>query len=142
MGKRVTVIVEGREYIVEVGDLNESPIRATVNNRTYRVETPRPGGPPPAPAETPPAGLPPMAPEPQARISAPAGSAITAPMPGNIIEMRVKAGDSVQAGDVVCVLEAMKMNNMIYADRAGIIASVDVAAGQAVDYGAPLVTFR
>ena len=41
MSKRVTVIVEGREYIVEVGDLAESPIKATVNQRTYHVEAPR-----------------------------------------------------------------------------------------------------
>ena len=40
MSKKVTVIVEGREYIVEVGDLGESPIKATVNNRTYRVDVP------------------------------------------------------------------------------------------------------
>ena len=40
MSKRVTVIVEGREYIVEVGDLGESPIKATVNQRTYHVEVP------------------------------------------------------------------------------------------------------
>lgn len=147
MGKRVTVIVEGREYIVEVGDLNESAIRATVNNRTYRVEVPRPGRTPSTPAETPAAAARPVAtgPDVQESVSgaqAPAGSAITAPMPGNIIEVRVKAGDDVQAGDVVCVLEAMKMNNLIYTDRAGIIASVEVAAGQAVDYGAPLVTFQ
>ena len=63
-------------------------------------------------------------------------------MPGNIIEVKVKAGDDVQPGDVICVLEAMKMNNMIYADRAGVIASVAVIAGQAVDYGATLVTFQ
>ena len=147
MAKRFTVIVEGREYVVEVGDLSESPIRATVNNRTYRVETPRPGEPGPAPVETPAARPRSQAPEAETPASvldsqAAAGLAITAPMPGNIIEVRVKAGDSIQPGDVVCVLEAMKMNNLIYADRAGIIASVAVTAGQAVDYGAPLVTFQ
>ena len=63
-------------------------------------------------------------------------------MPGNIVEVKVKAGDSVQPGDVICVLDAMKMNNMIYADRAGVIASVDVVAGRDVDYGSVLVTFR
>jgi glutaconyl-CoA decarboxylase len=146
MGKRVTVIVEGREYIVEVGDLNESPIRATVNNKTYRVDLPRPSGLPPT-SPAPVARPRPVAATPETQPSAPAGpalsgSAISAPMPGNIIEVRVKAGDSVQPGDVICVLEAMKMNNMIYADQAGVIATVQVAAGQAVDYGAPLVTLQ
>jgi glutaconyl-CoA decarboxylase len=152
MSKRVTVIVEGREYIVEVGDLNESPIRATVNSRTYQVQTPHENKPAAGP-ETPAVKATPTAPEPVAPTPAtnqevvgprPAahGAAISAPMPGNIIEIRVKAGDSVQPGDVICILEAMKMNNMIYADQAGTIASVEVMAGQAVDYGAPLVIFQ
>jgi biotin carboxyl carrier protein len=141
MGKRVTVIVEGREYIVEVGDLTESPIRATVNQKTYQVEVPSQSPPTDAPKKTT------AAPAPEAKKSAPVapaanGSRIVAPMPGNIIEVKVKAGDAVQTGDVICVLEAMKMNNMIYADRSGVIASVEVVAGQAVDYGATLVTFQ
>jgi biotin carboxyl carrier protein len=63
-------------------------------------------------------------------------------MPGSILETKVKTGDSVNPGDVVCVLEAMKMKNMIHTNRAGVIASVDVIAGQDVDYGAVLVTFE
>jgi len=153
MSKKVTVIVEGREYIVEVGDLGESPIKATVNNRTYRVDVPaqdvvqdarqdvaqNTGQPTPAaPVEIP-------VPVKKEGASSPTGSGgtvISAPMPGNIIEVKVKAGESVQPGDVICVLEAMKMNNMIYADQAGVIATVEVVAGQAIDYGATLVTYR
>lgn len=146
MSKRVTVVVEGREYVVEVGDLSESPIRATVNNRTYQVDVPRQNAPPAAPdnqaTPTKPVGLPPEARERAPGGPAPASKSIRAPMPGNIIEIRVKAGDSVQPGDVICVLEAMKMNNMIYTDQAGVIASVEVVAGQAVDYGASLVTLQ
>jgi biotin carboxyl carrier protein len=145
MSKRVAVIVEGREYIVEVGDLTESPIRATVDNRTYLVTTPGAAAPPDT--EPPSTGPVQLTPGPEDRDSAPGGpdatgSAITAPMPGNITAVKVKAGEKLKAGDVVCVLEAMKMNNMIYADRAGVIASVEVTAGQAVDYGAPLVIFQ
>jgi len=138
MSKRVTVIVEGREYVVEVGDLSDSPIKATVNNRTYDVHLPRPG-PDSAGLEAPPAPV-----EERAAPSPPesASSAMTAPMPGNIVEVKVRVGDSVQSGDVLCVLDAMKMNNMIHSDRAAIIASVEVIAGQAVDFGAVLVTFQ
>lgn len=140
MSKRVTVIVEGREYIVEVGDLEESPIKATVNQRTYSVEVPRQG------VQTPQSDEPALsAPATKDTGLSPASAtnqAITAPMPGNILEVEVKVGDSVDPGDVVCVLEAMKMKNMIRANRAGIIASVDVAAGQAVDYGAVLATYQ
>jgi len=141
MSKRVTVIVEGREYIVEVGDLGESPIKATVNQRTYNVQAPRQSA-PPAEAETPAATLTPAARRDAPSALASNGAAITAPMPGNIIEVKVKAGDSVRSGDEICVLDAMKMSNMIYSDRAGVIASVDVVAGQAVDYGTALVTFQ
>ena len=67
---------------------------------------------------------------------------ITAPMPGDILEVRVQPGDAVNPGDVICVLEAMKMKNMIRSANSGRIASVMVRAGQAVEYNAPLVTFE
>lgn len=142
MSKRVRVIVEGREYIVEVGDLEESPIRATVNRRTYQVEVPQQQDSTGEEGE-----VPVVKPAPVAKKSVPstpavANSAITAPMPGNIIDIKVKAGDTVQSGDVVCVLEAMKMNNLIRSIRTGVVASVDVRTGQAVDYGEVLVTFE
>jgi acetyl-CoA/propionyl-CoA carboxylase biotin carboxyl carrier protein len=58
------------------------------------------------------------------------------------VEVKVKVGDRVNPGDVVCVLEAMKMNNMIHTNLGGVIASVDVSAGQVVDYGTVLVTLE
>ena len=141
MSKRVTVIVEGREYIVEVGDLEESPIKATVNRRTYHVEVP--------PQNSPSAGQ--VSSDDTSTQEAPKSvpshpeaesSAITAPMPGNIVEVNVKAGDRVNPGDTVCVLEAMKMKNLIHTNIAGVIASVEVIPGQAVDYGEVLVTIE
>lgn len=140
MSKRVTVIVEGREYIVEVGDLRESPIKAVVNQRTYHVEVPEQSTPssgqvePDIPAQ--------VAKKTDSEMPAASRSAITAPIPGNIVEVKVKVGDRVNPGDVVCVLEAMKMNNMIHTNLGGVIASVDVSAGQAVDYGTVLVTLE
>lgn len=146
MTKKVTVIVEGREYIVEVGDLSATPVSATVNQRTYQVQVPSQSSAPaaPKPAAAAPAASAPAAPKPVPASAPPAasGSAITSPMPGDIIEVNVKPGDSVNPGDVVCVLEAMKMKNMIRSARAAVIASVEVTAGQAVDFGAVLVTFE
>jgi len=149
MSKQVTVIVEGREYQVEVGDLGERPIRATVNQKTYHVQVPepsrssaRPAAPAPSASPAPAAAPAPAAQPAPAGEPAAAGSAITAPMPGDIVEVKVNAGDSVQSGDVVCVLEAMKMRNLIRTSRAGVIASIAVSPGQAVDYGAILVTFE
>jgi len=63
-------------------------------------------------------------------------------MPGDIVAVEVRPGVSVSAGDVICVLEAMKMKNLIRAPRDGVIASVEVSPGQSVDYGAVLVKFE
>lgn len=141
MSRRVTVIVEGREYIVEVGDLDESPIKATVNQRTYHVEVPPQNSPSAEQVTTYNRSVP------ETQESAPSHPAaecttITAPMPGNILEVRVKVGDRVNRGDVVCVLEAMKMKNLIHANLTGVVASVEVTPGQTVDFGAVLVTIE
>ena len=68
-------------------------------------------------------------------------SALNAPMPGVILELHVKAGDKVERGQQIAVLDAMKMHNFIGAPRAGTIAEVCVAAGQAVGHGDAIVRF-
>ena len=62
-------------------------------------------------------------------------------MPGIILEVSVKAGDKVERGQQVAILDAMKMHNVIGAPRAGTIAEVFVAAGQSVDHGDALIKF-
>jgi biotin carboxyl carrier protein len=134
--KRVTVIVEGCKYIVEVGDLRERPIKATVNQTTYLVQLPTAG----SISES--TGSVPSGEKREAAIREVDCTSITAPMPGDILEINVHTGQNIAAGDVICVLEAMKMRNLIRSSRAGVIASVDISAGQAVDYGDILVTFE
>ena len=68
--------------------------------------------------------------------------ALTSPMPGVILEVNVKAGDTVARGQQVAVLDAMKMHNVIGAPRAGTIAEVFVVAGQNVDHGDAIVKFK
>jgi biotin carboxyl carrier protein len=63
-------------------------------------------------------------------------------MPGNIIKVNVKAGAAVKKGDVLCVLEAMKMENDIMAPADGTVATVEVSAGQSVQTDAVLVTLN
>lgn len=140
MSKRVTVIVEGREYLVEVGDLAEQPIKAIVNQKTYEVYLPVQNGKPEAPVVRP--VVTPAAPGRPPAAQAVSGTDIIAPMPGDICEIRVKVGQRVNAGDVIAVLEAMKMKNLIHSSRSGVIDSVEVRVGQAVDYGTILVTFE
>ena len=68
--------------------------------------------------------------------------AINAPMPGNILDVRVAPGDSVKAGDTLLILEAMKMENEISAPQDGTIATIDVRKGDTVSSGDLLVTMN
>ena len=131
MTKKVTVIVEGCKYVVEIGDLRERPIKATVNQKTYQVLLP-------SGDQVDESAVSEVIPTAQDLDC----SAIIAPMPGDILEVSVKPGQSVHPGDLICVLEAMKMRNMIRTSQTGVIATVDVSAVQSVDYGATLVTFE
>ena len=76
---------------------------------------------------------------PVASVVTAAGETVAAPMPGTILGVNVKEGDAITAGQVLCILEAMKMENEIKAPKAGTIKQVLVARGQAVETGAPLV---
>ena len=83
---------------------------------------------------------------PKAPAAAPAGAAgavaVKAPMPGNILDVKVKAGDSVKAGDVLAILGAMKMENEIVAPQDGTVASVNVNKGDTVNSGDTLVSMN
>lgn len=94
----------------------------------------------PAPAAAPAA---PKAPAAPAAPAVPAGATVVkAPMQGNIIKINVKNGDTVKRGDVLCVLEAMKMENDICAPCDGVVASVAVAQGATVATDAVLVSLK
>ncbi|MBQ6182186.1 MAG: biotin/lipoyl-binding protein [Ruminococcus sp.] len=128
--------------------------KVTLNGKTYEVEVekgkavlldeyealaPAPAA---APAAAAPAAAPAAAaaaPAPAAPVNLAAGETIEAPMPGNIIRVDVKQGDTVKAGQILVILEAMKMENEIVAPKDGTVAQVVTSKGAVVDTGSPLV---
>ena len=120
----------------------------TVNGQAYEVEVEEVGGavsavPAPKAAAPVAAPAPKAAPAPAAAPKAaavPAGAAtVSAPMPGKIMSVAVKPGDAVKRGQVLLILEAMKMQNEIMAPGDGKVADVRVAAGQSVNTGDVMV---
>ena len=120
--------------------------RVTVNGVAYDVVVEElNGSSAPAPVAAAPVAAPKAAPAPAAapKASGNAGAiAVKAPMPGNLIKVNVKVGDAVKKGAVLCVLEAMKMENDIMAPADGVVASVEAAKGASVATDAVLVTLN
>ena len=124
----------------------------TINDKVYEVEVEKGvanlvkttavvAAPAAAPAPAAPAAAPPPAAAPAPAAAAAAGTTpVNSPMPGTILDVKVSVGQAVKEGDLVCILEAMKMENEIYAPCAGSIAQVLVTKGQSVDTGTPLVS--
>ena len=128
--------------------------KVTLNNRTYEVEVEEgkamlideyeayaPAAPAPvaaAPVAAAPAAAP-AAPAAHAGAALAAGEVVKSPMPGNILKINVSQGQKVNEGDVLIVLEAMKMENEIVATKSGTVAQIVTAKGAVVETGAPLV---
>ena len=124
------VSFNGRTYEVEV-ELAEAMLLS--DYAAYAPAAPAPAAAAAAPAaETTPAA-------PAAPAVTGAGEAVTAPMPGTILKVNVQNGQAVKEGDVLCVLEAMKMENEILAPKNGTVTQVLVSKSSTVDTGAPLV---
>lgn len=74
-----------------------------------------------------------------APVAASTGAVIEAPMPGVIVDMKVKVGDAIAEGDLVAIIEAMKMETELYADKSGTVSAVNVAKGSQINAGDVLV---
>ena len=123
--------------------------KVTLNGRTYEVEVEAgkdmlldeyeaiaPAAPATAPAAAP---APVAAPSAAPAASLAAGEPVKAPMPGVVLKVQVQQGQAVKAGQVLVILEAMKMENEIVAPKDGTVAQIVAAKGASVESGAPLV---
>ena len=115
----------------------------TVNGVSYDVVVEEVGAEAAAPVAAPKAAPAPVAVAPKAAPAGNAGAvAVKAPMPGTIMKVNVAPGQAVKKGDVLCVLEAMKMENDISAPQDGVVASVNVQKGASVQGEDVLVTLN
>lgn len=127
--RKFIINVNGNSYEVEVEEIREgaavsAPVAAPVSKAAPKAA--------PAPKSAPKAAAP---------VAAGANS-VTAPMPGTILGINIKGGDSVKKGQVLCILEAMKMENEIMAAADGKVASVHVNVGDSVNTGQVLISFE
>lgn len=140
--------INGNEYNVDINSVSGNIAEVTVNGTSYQVEMDNapaasvhtaPVQTVSAPASAPVASAAPAAPAAKP-AAAGTGKAVKAPLPGVIISVNVNPGDTVRAGQVVAVLEAMKMENEIQAENDGTVTAVSVAKGDSVLEGATIVT--
>jgi len=165
--RRYTLDIRGRTFVVDVDEQGGDRFKVVVGEETYDVEiigdqsldaasiTPSlvPAEPRAIPAAPPSAASVPSAPaakraagprpvpKPAARPAGGGAGALVAPMPGVILDVSVKPGDTVTRGQEIAVLEAMKMQNSVKSPRDGTIAEVCVVPGQAVGHGDAIVRF-
>lgn len=136
--------INGNEYNVDINSVEGNIADVTVNGASYQVEmenAPAPVQKPvlaPATATAAPTATA-TAPAPKPAAPAGAGKPVTSPLPGVIIEVSVKEGQAVKAGQKVAVLEAMKMENEIQAPADGIVTAILVNKGDSVLEGAEIV---
>jgi len=141
---KIKVTVDNQTFEVEVGDINAKPVTAVVDGETFEVwleETT------PEVIETRPMTTTVVTPRPTPTVKTATpvitttGASVNAPIPGVIVSITVKAGQSVTAGQELLVLEAMKMKNVIRSTRAGSISAIHVNVGDLVKHGQPLVEY-
>ena len=130
-------MVNGTAYDVLVDEIGVGSVSAPAPVIT---QSPAPAAPVAAPAPAAVAPTPAPAPAPAANNAKAGSVVIKAPMPGSIIKVCVTPGASIKKDQVICVLEAMKMENEIFAPQAGTVATIDVSAGTTVSTGDVLIT--
>ena len=130
---KYVVTINGKRYEADVASAGFAPAARPA----FAAAPAAPAAPVAAPAAP---AAPVAAPAPAAAPVAAGAGDVTAPMPGNVLDVLVKVGDTVSAGQTVVILEAMKMENEIVATEDGVVASINCSEGQAVESGQILAT--
>lgn len=128
--------INGKEYEVTINSVSETNAQVTVNGASYEVEMIK--------EEKPqdPIYQRPSIPAREAAPHAEADKSLKSPLPGMILAIKVKVGDTVREGQPVAVLEAMKMENEILSEHDGIVTGIHVEKGETVLEGATIVTIK
>ena len=132
------VRVADKSYEVEIEDLHARPVIARVNGQAFEV-SPEDGCQQPSKIEA--KEFKPVEVSRQPSSLSATTNEVTAPLPGTVIEVFVKPGETIESGQVILIIEAMKMKNSIRSTRAGKIAEVLVGAGETVAHKQALVKF-
>lgn len=137
--KQFNITVNGNSYLVDVEELGSSP---NVASPVTRVSSPTPIAKPAAVAQTKPSQS--AAPKTAAKPTEASGNGITvtAPMPGTILDIKVSVGQNVNKGDVLMILEAMKMENEIMAPESGKVIAIPVAKSASVNTSELLIEIQ
>ena len=133
--------INGTVYNVTVGDIENNMAQVEVNGTPYKVEMEQTVAPVAVSTPRPSAAPRTISGEKVIAKPTPTGGAgeIKAPLPGVVLDIKVNVGDAVNAGDTVVILEAMKMENNINADKSGVVKSISVNKGDSVLEGAELL---
>lgn len=138
-GTPILIKVNGKPYKVEINKFNQNaPSHIKVNGKLFKVQYEKRERDPSQIIET---ILPKPRREPLKRLTI-EKNAVTAFMPGRVVLLKVKPGDSVKVGDTLCVLESMKMENEITAPKAGVVQEVNVSEGLMVNKGEALMVIQ
>ncbi len=137
--KEYTYKINGNIYKVAIGDIDGNIAHVEVNGTSYNVEMEKKAK---DPVTKVPVRRPYAAAAAPAKPASTAAAAIKSPLPGVILDLKVKEGDTVKKGDTLLILEAMKMENSIQADKDGKVAKVHVGKGDSVLEGNDLVTIE
>ena len=136
--RHLRIRVNGEWHSVEVGDTYQSPVEVVVDGESYQVEI---GGPSDAPVV-------PQRQRPKVEQAGLRGitqgdeRVIRCPLPGKVVSVSAAKGQQMEAGDEICLLESMKMEQSVRMARGGLVKNVKIKADQSVNAGTPLIELQ